>query len=58
MTSIYKRRDVLLELREMILPICSDIHTSNRETVKTTKRNAFRKAGVHSLAEFMQKIKL
>ena len=24
------------------------------ETVKTTKRNAFRKAGVHSLAEFMQ----
>lgn len=28
------------------------------ETVKTTKRNAFRKAGVHSLAEFMQKIKL
>jgi len=37
MTSIYKRRDVLLELREMILPICSDIHTSNRETVKTTK---------------------
>ena len=38
MTSIYKRRDVLLELREMILPICSDIHTSNRETVKTTKK--------------------
>lgn len=28
---------MLLELREMILPICSDIHTSNRETVKTTK---------------------
>ena len=38
MASIYKRRDVLLELREMILPICSDIHTSNRETVKTTKK--------------------
>lgn len=27
-------------------------------TVKTTKRNAFRKVGVHSLAEFQRKIKL
>lgn len=29
----------------------------SRETVKTTKRNAFRKVGVHSLSEFMAKIK-
>lgn len=28
------------------------------ETIKTTKRNAFRKAGVHSLAEFQRKIQL
>lgn len=28
------------------------------ETVKATKRNAFRKVGVHSLAEFITKIKL
>lgn len=27
---------VMDALREMVLPICDDVHTSNRETVKTT----------------------
>lgn len=33
----------------------ADVLYISPETVKTTIRNAFRKAGVHSLAEFMQK---
>lgn len=37
MANRYKRQDVLKALREMILPICDDVHTANRETVKTTK---------------------
>lgn len=36
MANRYKRKDVLAALREMVLPICSDVHTSSRETVKTT----------------------
>ena len=36
MENRYKRKDVLLALRNMILPICNEVHTSNRETVKTS----------------------
>ena len=36
MANRYKRQAVLTALREMVLPICGDVHTSNRETVKTT----------------------
>lgn len=36
MANRYKRKDVLEALRQMVLPMCSDVHTSNRETVKTT----------------------
>ena len=36
MANRYKRKDVLAALRQMVLPICSDVHTSSRETVKTT----------------------
>lgn len=36
MANRYKRKDVLDALRKMVLPICSEVHTANRETVKTT----------------------
>lgn len=36
MANRYKRQAVLTALRAMVLPICGDVHTSNRETVKTT----------------------
>jgi len=36
MANRYKRQAVFTALREMVLPICGDVHTSNRETVKTT----------------------
>jgi len=36
MANRYKREAVLTALREMVLPICGDVHTSNRETVKTS----------------------
>ena len=36
MANRYKRQAVLTALREMVLSICGDVHTSNRETVKTT----------------------
>lgn len=36
MANRYKRKDVLDALRKMVLPVCAEIHTSNRETVKTT----------------------
>ena len=38
MANRYKRKDVLDALRKMVLPICSEVHTSNRETVKTTSK--------------------
>lgn len=38
MANRYKRKDVLSALRAMIVPICADVHTSNRETVKTTSK--------------------
>lgn len=40
MANRYRRKEVLEALRNMVLPICSDVHTSNRETVKT-KKNQF-----------------
>lgn len=36
MANRYKRKDVMEALRNMIVPICPDVHTSNRETVKTS----------------------
>ena len=36
MANRYKRKDVMEALRNMVLPICPDVHTSNRETVRTT----------------------
>lgn len=36
MANEYKRKDVLEALRAMVLPVCSDVHMSNRETVKTS----------------------
>lgn len=36
MANRYKRQDVLSALVNMVKPICSDVHTANRETVKTT----------------------
>ena len=36
MANRYRRQEVLSALREMVLPICADVHTSNRETVKTS----------------------
>ena len=36
MANRYKRKDVLTALRAMVVPICSEVYTSNRETVKTS----------------------
>lgn len=36
MANRYRREAVLNALREMVLTVCGDVHTSNRETVKTT----------------------
>lgn len=36
MANIYKRKEVLAALRGMVLPVCADVHTSSRETVKTS----------------------
>ena len=36
MANRYKRKDVLSALTAMVKPICGDVHTSSRETVKTT----------------------
>lgn len=36
MANRYRRKDVLEALRNMLLPVCSDVHTSSRETVKTS----------------------
>ena len=36
MANRYNRKAVMEQLREMILPICDDVHTSSRETVKTS----------------------
>ena len=36
MANRYKREAVLTALRTMVLQVCSDVHTSNRETVKTS----------------------
>lgn len=36
MINRYKRKAVLEALREMVLSFCPEVHTSNRETVKTT----------------------
>lgn len=35
MANRYRRKEVLAALREMVLAVCSDVHTSSRETVKT-----------------------
>lgn len=37
MANRYKRKEVLEALRTMVLPICDEVYTSNRETVTTTK---------------------
>ena len=39
MANRYKRQAVLDALRKMILPICGEVHTSSRETVKATSNN-------------------
>lgn len=36
MANRYRRKEVLEALVQMVMPICGDVHTSNRETVKTT----------------------
>ena len=36
MANRYRRKEVLAALREMVLTVCSDVHTTSRETVKTT----------------------
>ena len=36
MANRYKRQDVLTALRTMVLTKCSEVYTSNRETVKTS----------------------
>lgn len=36
MANRYKRQAVLSALVNMVKPICNDVHTSNRETVKTS----------------------
>ena len=36
MANRYRREEVLRALVQMVLPICGDVHTSSRETVKTT----------------------
>ena len=36
MANRYRRKEVLSALRAMVLPICGDVHTSSRETVKTS----------------------
>lgn len=36
MANRYRRKEVLEALKDMVKPICPDVHTSSRETVKTT----------------------
>ena len=39
MANRYKRKEVLNALRNMIVPFCSEVYMSSRETVKTSSNN-------------------